>query len=457
MTTSAAAQHAERPHPAQRAVDALPPAMGAADRLTLLARSETYLQLFRRALVPGPAGSMVTSEAASPFTQYLMVQARDADSPWQRDSVDVEVGAWGRVWPTSAGYERPFDGDLQTANIGLRAGPLRLRAGRQVMAGGAARFTRFDGLRLTVSLPAELYLTAYGGWTALPRWDARPGYHRLGIAERELSPGQALTLARGAHWLSGGRAGYAGERANAGVSFHEQRESGGLAHRNLALDASGVLAAEVTAGGSLLYELDQRHVAEARAWLDLRPVEGLGVTLEGLRTKPALFLSRQSVLSVFGTSAYDEVGGFLTWQVLEPLRLETSGYLEKYDTGRPGARSDIVARLELGAAHRTLVRAGYGRVLVADTGYHSVRFSMARDVTKELVGSVEAYGYFYDQPVRGYRASEVYSATLGYRASELLELLWGASLFHSPYARLDAQTLLRLSYELDASPRGRAQ
>jgi hypothetical protein len=454
-TTTGFAQQAELPHARSDATGAATGAGAAPDRFTLLARSETYLQLFRRALLPGPAGSVVTSEALAPLTEYLRVEARDADSPWQRDSVDVELSAWQQVWPTRSGYERPFDGDLQTANLGLSAGPVRLRLGRQLMAGGAARFARFDGLSLSAPLGAGLSVAAYGGWAVLPRWDARPGYHQLGIAERGALPGEALTLPREAHWLVGGRAVYTTERASAAVSFHEQHAVGGVQRRNLGLDASAQLFKTAAAGGSVLYELDQRHVAEARAHLDLAPLNEVRLTVEGVRTKPGLFLSRQSVLSVFGTSAYDELGGFLSWQVLNPLRLETSGWVERYDTGRPGARSEAVVRLDLGGARPTLVRTGYGRVLVAGSGYHTLRLSLARALAPALTASVEAYSYFYDRALWGYRTSALYSGTLSYRPWEALELLWGGSLFSSPYARLDAQTLLRVSYELDASGRGR--
>jgi hypothetical protein len=45
----------------------------------------------------------------------------------------------------------------------------------------------------------------------------------------------------------------------------------------------------------------------------------------------------------------------------------------------------------------------------------------------------------------------VYAATLAYRALDSLELLWGGSVAHSPYAALDAQTLVRASWDFDDS------
>jgi hypothetical protein len=448
VTTRALAEPVEQPHRALAEPAAGSPTE-APDRFTLLGRSETFVQLFRRALLPGSAGAAVTRETSAPITDYLRATARDVDAPWQRDALDLELSAWGQVWPTSTSFERPFDGDLQTANIGLRVGWLGLRAGRQQLTGGAARFVRFDGLRLSVSLPAQLLLEAYEGWTVLPRWDRRPGYQQLGLKERELSEDEQLTLARSGQRLLGGRLGYAGRALRATASVHEQREQDRVARRNLGLDAGATLGKLASVGVSALYSLDARHFADARAWLDWQVLEGLDATLEALRAKPGLLLSRQSVLSVFGSSAYDEAGGALSWEALTFLRLEASGYLEAYDAGRPGARSDAAARFELGGARRTVVRVGYGRVIIGEDGYQSLRASLARSLTEHLAGTLDLYGYFYDRPILGYRTSSVYSGTFSYQVLEPLSLLWGASVFRSPYAALDAQTMLRVSYDVD--------
>lgn len=456
LARGAVAQSIELPHPPLRG-GTVGPAPGTPDRFSLAARSETYVQLFRRALLPGPGGAAVTRELGSPLTQYLAVAARDVDAPWQQDALELELSAWGQLWPTSSSVERPFDGDVQTANLALRAGPLKLRVGRQQIAGGAARFARFDGLSCVVALPSGLSFTAYGGLAVLPRWDRRLGYEQLGLRERELSGNEQLAVSRSGYWLAGTRAGYDGKAFGVLASFHEQREAAGLAHRHLGLDGRVSLGKDADLGGSALYVLDERHFAEARGYLDLRLLPQLNATLEALRSKPALLLSRQSVLSVFGSSAYDEAGGFVSFEPLEFLRLETGGYVERYDTGRPGARGDAAARFELAGAQRTYVRVGYGRVIVGDNGYQLLRASLARELTRDVRGTVEAYGYFYDQPVLDYRSSSVYSGTLSYRVISPLELLWGASVFRSPYASLDAQTMLRASYDFDLAASGRSR
>ncbi|HEY3500246.1 MAG TPA: hypothetical protein VGK73_36395, partial [Polyangiaceae bacterium] len=292
---------------------------GKSDRFTFTARSETYLQLFRRALLPGPNGAIVESETALPIDEYVFADARDLDSPWHEDSIDLEVAAWGRLWPTSSNLEPAFDGDVQTANFRYHAGPAWVRLGRQQVAGGAARFARFDGAMLGASHRLGFFAEGYGGFTVLPRWNARPGYHHLGALEGELNVPGEETLDRASHWLAGGRVGYAVPKIHGSLSFHGQHEQNGLDQENLGVDLGARPIDELTLGTSALLELDSQRFANVRAWLDARPVPLLDLGAEFLRTEPALLLSRQSVLSVFTTDGYEEVGGTFALRALSFL------------------------------------------------------------------------------------------------------------------------------------------
>ncbi len=422
------------------------------DRFSLTARSETDVRLFRRALLPGPNGALVSTETSAPVYEYLLADARDVDSPWHKDALDLQFSAWGRVWPTATSFERPFDGDVQTANVGYHAGPAWVRLGRQQMAGGAARFARFDGVSAGAT-SAGFSVEGYGGFTVLPRWDERPGYYQLGTAEDALLRYPAPAPDHGGAWLGGARVGYATPRASASLSFHEQHADQGLEQRNLGVDLGFRPLDRASVGASTLVELDSGRVALARVFVDTTPLPPLDVDLEAMHAEPALLLSRQSVLSVFTTDGYDEFGGTFGLRALAWLRFEGQGYLEVYDGDRPGARGELATRFLLDRAHDLRVRVAYARVLAPVNGYDSIRVSLGRRLVGHLAATLEAYGYFYDAPVMGYRSSSVYAGTLSYRAFERCEVLWGASVAHSPYAALDAQTLVRVS--VDLGPRAR--
>jgi hypothetical protein len=431
------------------------PAQEAADSYQLSISSKTYAELFRRALLPGPNGALVESNTLVPVHEYVLLEVRALDTGLGDDTLDVELAAWSRFSFTDVELERRGDGDVQVASVRFRDDRFSARVGRQQVVGGAARYSRFDGLLLGVTPGAGFDLEAYAGFTVLPRFDARPGYHHLGAAADSLlrAPDALPEPERSGNWLAGGRFGFTSKPGTVALSFHEQHETAGLARRSLGLDGRLDPLTDVSVGGNALLEVDARRLQDARVWLDTTPVAEADLSLEYLHAEPALFLSRQSVLSVFSTDAYDEAGVSATVRPARRLALEADGSVQFYDTDQRGARGEIAARVEPGTGRRTLVRLAYARVLVIDNAYHSLRASLSRKLTPELTGTLEAYSYLYDEPIRERNTSEVYSGTLGYRALDWASILWGASVAQSPYAQFDAQTLVRLELDYDFGTR----
>jgi hypothetical protein len=426
----------------------------APDRFSVTGHSETYVQLYRRALVPGQNGQFVPTEVALPVHEYLFANARDVDAPWQKDSIGLEFAAWGRYWPTASSLERPFDGDVQTANIRLEAGPAWARIGRQQIAGGAARYARFDGVMVGAS-HLGFFLEGYTGFTVLPRWNAQPGYHHLGSAEDSLLIYQPAALNRGNHWLTGGRLGYQTTYVSGSISIHNQQVTGGVDHRNLGLDVGAQPFKDASLGASALLELDSGRFANARVWADATPHRLFDLGAELMHSEPGLLLSRQSVLSVFSTDGYDELGGTLRAKVQPWLRFDTNGYAQAYRGTGPGARGEAAARISVGSDYLTTLRVAYTRVIAPQNGYQALRVSFSRKLSQRLSSTLEAYGYFYDNPVAGYKTSSVYAGTASYQVIDSLEILWSASVAQSPYAAADAQTMLRATYHFDAPTRPR--
>jgi hypothetical protein len=423
------------------------------DDFELVARADTYVSLFRRALLPGAAGSLIDTDTALPFHEYVSVRAQRVDAGPLRDGLDLEISAWGRLWPTESEHERPLDGDVQTAFATLRHGKAFARLGRQHVVGGAARFARFDGFLVGAALGRHFDVEGYAGAAVLPRWNGRQGYHHLGAeADTLLRDPEALDQrARAGYWLGGGRLAYRAPAFKGSASFHEQREAGDIARRNLGLDARAK-AAWISLGLSSIVDADSLRLADGRAWADLAPIDRLSISIEYLHTEPALWLSRQSVLSVFSTDRLDETGGSASLTLTRAIRVEGTAFLTIYDQHRPGARSEGTVRIE--PDERSLLRLSYVRVLAPHNGYHSLRASLSRRLLAGTVGTAELYGYFYDHAVSSYTTSSVYAATLSRQLSEPWSLLVGGSLARTPYAGLDAQALVRLSYALDQSQLG---
>lgn len=428
------------------------------DRFDLYARGETHALLFRRALLPGAQGAIVTTDTVLPVRQYILLRARDVDTSWAKDSVDTELSAWGNVTFGDIGSEHAVDGDVQVANVGYRQGPLSFRLGRQHVAGGAARYARFDGG--SVHLDSEFGLDAelYGGLTVLPRWDDRPGYHFLGAAvDTDLrNPDAVPPPDRTSHYLLGGRLGYRIQRFSAGLSLHDQWEQRGLTRFDAGADGQFAASDTTRFGGSGIFSIDAARFADVRLYADVTPTPPLDLSLEYLHTEPALLLSRESVLAVFSTDSYEEIGGTGQFRLTSLLSFEASAFAQIYEEGRPGARAEGAVRVLTNRSRTTALRIGYTRVQAPINGYHALRISLVKRIAEQLSGTLETYGYFYDDAISGIRTSVVYAGTLSAEPIDRLTVLLGASAARSPYAALDAQTQIRLAYDFDLVPRSRA-
>jgi hypothetical protein len=453
----AAAQPALAPPPEPPA----PEEQAEADLFDVRLSAETTFQLFRRAALPGPGGALVSTLLSAPIHQSVALRVDDVDVPWQADSVDVELSAWGSVNPGEPGDERRVDGDVTLALVRHRLGPVRLTLGRQLEVGGAARMCRFDGLAVGVESPFGLGAEAYGGFAVLPLWNARPGYQLLGSAADGLlrTPAAIEQPNRAGAWLAGGRVHYVYPGLlEAGASFHEQRANGELDRRNLGIDAHLEPVEWLDASGQVVLDVDSWQPSDARGALDLRPVEGLRVSAEYLHTVPALFLSRQSVLSVFSTDPFHEMGGSASFEPVGWLELQAGGYAELFAADwSTGMRLQGSARFAPFESELLVLRAGYGRVSEPENGYHSLRLSAGVRPIAPLLLAAESYLYVYDSPVRHtYGAVPLDSklSWLGAASGEWSFVEWGAALLGgslgiTPYAKLDAQALARLRLDFD--------
>ncbi|HZO17103.1 MAG TPA: hypothetical protein VFB62_27690, partial [Polyangiaceae bacterium] len=316
---------------------------------------------------------------------------------------------------------------------------------------------RFDGMTAGVRAPLGLGLDAYGGFTVLPRWSEREGYHLLGSAADTLlrDPAALPDPERQRHWLAGGRI-YA-ERDDfvvAGLSYHEQAEQGGLARRNAALDLALTPMRGVGVSGLVLVDIDAQSFADARGSIDTNPTSWLMVSGTYQHLVPSLILSRQSVLSVFSTESFDEWGIESEVRPLRWMRLRAEGFVQRFEGGEDlGARAGGGVRFVDDGPVHTTASLGYRRVVETENGYHSMRTSISVRPTPPLSLTGDGFLYAYDEPIHDISTSVVGIASIGWQVTEPIELVVSGSLARSPYAEIEAQGLTRLSVVLERSKR----
>jgi hypothetical protein len=125
-------------------------------------------------------------------------------------------------------------------------------------------------------------------------------------------------------------------------------------------------------------------------------------------------------------------------------------YVESFERGDWGARIRSGVRVIPDDRHRMLLNVTYTRVLEPLNGYHGTRLSLGYRLSTPLQVTAEQYCYLYDHAIVGMNISTVHALYGSYRLARAWEVMVGGSLFNSPYAALDAQTMTRLTYTFGA-------
>ncbi len=436
---------------------AAPPAP-AEDRFYALASSRTIVRLFQRRYLSGLGDAVTDNETLVPVYEYAALRVGDVDVPWGKDALDMRLEGWGSLDTVDVSEDRRLTGDLIEANVTGKFGPSYMTLGRQVAVGGAARFTRFDGVAVGLRSSYGLGADAYAGLAVTPRFHARPEYVLLGsradslLKHPDALPSASLTDA----WLAGGKLSWSRyERFHADLSFHEEHQLQGLARRWAALDVSGVPTERLNLGASGAFDVFAAKLADANAFADWDALDILGLSAEVTRSDPSLFLSRSSVLSVFSLDTMTEAGGEATLRVIPRVELGASAWGDWYSDSSWGSRFAARVRAGWGVRDRLVAQLRYSRVAESQMGYNAVRGSVSYRVTEPLVATAEVQQYLYDEAIRGVDSSTYGSATMEYgAAAQPWKLMVGGFMTRSPFATLDAQALARLSFDIDLATGG---
>ncbi|MGE5788542.1 MAG: hypothetical protein ACM3ZE_28380 [Myxococcales bacterium] len=448
--------------PDEHQISQVTPQLAVPDSVTVEASSSTYIPLFQRALMPGPAGAVASPATGLPVYEYLMLRVIDADTPWAKNSIDTELSLWGSASVVGTdvegrGGERRIDGDVSVAAVTHRLGPGFVKLGRQYVTGGAARFAHLDGISAAYRSEWGFMASGYAGYTALPRWYHVPNYRLLGSATDSMvqRPEDFPRASRSGNWMAGGRLGYSQPKyGEIGVSLHEQHENSALGRRDVAVDLHLPGSETLDGDARVLFDLDSGKLADGFVGLGWHPVRRLDLALDYRRMTPTLLMSRQSVLSVFAVDRFDELGGEARYRVGHGLVVFAGSFVEWFESGDYGVRVRSGVRATPDDKHRLLVNAVYTRVTEPLNGYHSTRLSLGYRLAVPVYLTAEQYCYLYDRAIHGAKTSTVHALTASYRPQRAWEILLGGSLFSSPYAALDAQTMLRLVYTAGAAMGG---
>lgn len=444
----------------EKASPALHPPSKDEDEFEFHGRLATNFQMRGRAYWPGPGSSGAREDFLAPLHQSVSARAMRVDSPLGEDSLEVQFAAYGQVGLGENQYLDNAYWDIASAYVEQEVGPAAVALGRQVMAGGAARYSRFDGLTLKGDLPFGLHLAVYGGLTALPRYNQNYGYHYLGSAYEDWSTeaNAELNVPRGEYGLVGTKADWRDDEIGSlGVSYHYQAEDKSVTRATLGVNGSVLVVEGFDFAADALFSTDSSRFSEGRVsaiWEGKKWDEfGLRGRAEFMHVVPSLLLSQASVLSVFAFEQITEVGGEVEVAFPYRISLEASAYGQMYQEGQAGFRGELGSRFELDDEGTLLARIVAGRFDSETNGYWLGRASLSYRFLPHLRALGDLYQYMYDEEINGVSASTFYAMHVMYEPTARLNARLGGSISRSPYATVDAQMMARVEYHFDRSSR----
>jgi hypothetical protein len=297
-------------------------AAAAARADTVEVESTTLLNVAQQTRGPGPDPELVT---VAPAFEILTITARELTNPLA-DDLTIAISTWGawdlndRRW--DAGTDSDLTGDVVTGYIQgkLVDRRLTLRLGRAQVQTGVARMIHLDGGQAIAYLPAGVRLSAYAGVPVSQRFSTRTGYRNWNPLGGDLAYGGRLgwTLAL---------PGIAGRGLDVGASVNVVSEDSDPVKQEVGADLLLRVVEPLTVTAFGAYSVYDERVSEATVRAGWSVTRRVLVEADYRFIAPDLFLSRDSILSVFSAEERQAFGGGVSWEAGRGLRLGANYHL----------------------------------------------------------------------------------------------------------------------------------
>ena len=146
------------------------------------------------------------------------------------------------------------------------------------------------------------------------------------------------------------------------------------------------------------------------------------------------------------------MGTYVYWKILPRLRLQ-GDYHVIIDATGTGQDGSIKVTGTFGPDGRNTVGVESRRMMLPHTGYLLARaFTLVR-VTPQVVGTLDASGFFFDADINGQRQSFVAAATLAYDVRPRWRALATGIGSVTPFAERRFEGMAKLVYQLTTTVR----
>lgn len=384
-----------------------------------------------------------------PAYELLTLTARDVQNP-VAENLQLVVSAWGELdmgpnlnWENRHLKDSRLGGDLDVAYVqgDVLKRSLQIRLGRQLVAGGVARVTQLDGaqvlIRPPLRMPVDLGLSAYVGAPVTARFSGWNGETTLAPARGNLAAGGRLFA---------GLPGY----GELGLSMAVERDHGDPSRQDLGADLKVYPVRWLTFLGSILYVPTEARLGEADVSATGQPFQKLQVTVDYRYTEPALFLARDSILSVFSSDRRNEVGGIVTIGPFANVVVDADYHYLLQDAGAD--QHDIILHGHRGRLRgtwrllRTTTVGGEALLLnQPDNTYIGGRI-FASHVQGPFAFTADVQDYKLRQEVNGRANSFLATLSAGYRIASDLSATLAATAGNTPLLASRFDLMAKLVY-----------
>ncbi len=385
-----------------------------------------------------------STQAAVPAYEILNLMATDIRTPYA-DNIEVDVSTWGsidlaerRIWQNGALVSRRYTGDV---DVGFVRGDflgrhLSIRVGRQMISDGVARMVQLDGAEARLQLPAGFGLQGYVGSPVAPRFAGRGGELVVGNIRATTASGGRLSWA----WPG---------LLDLGASVAVANDRGDVSRQDVGVDFRLTPYQLVQLTGSSFWSLYENRLGEAAIAAMIFPVRHVDVTVDYRHVEPDLFLPRNSILAVFASDKRNDVGGAAHWGVHPMLALDGDYHLLLEDAGH-GHRARLKATAHpldasttVGAEGTLLTNPATGE---SGNGYKSARLFAAKAL-REITGTLDLMGYFYDHDINGQPRSLTATATVAYALAGGWRATVAGTAGTTPYFQREFDIMAKLVYD----------
>jgi hypothetical protein len=416
------------------------------------------------------AGATPELDTVVPVYELISVTAREVKNP-VLENMEIAVAGWASYdladvrW--NAGTTEQFTGDLTTGYVRgqLFKRALTVRAGRAFVVAGAGRMLQLDGADLLLRLPGNLSLSAFGGLPVAQRFRTRAGIKSWNPAGGDLAYGGRLgwTLPLpGAYGRGLDLGASAVVVTDAKGTVRDLNDSTGATtitdssappvRRDVGLDARYQPKAGLVFTANGTWSLEAGRLAEAGVNVLWSASKRLFVNFDAKQLSPDLFLSQNSILSVFTDKDRTDLGGGVRYQLSESTSIGGDYHALLEPTGEASGTElghEVAARLEW---DRGPARAGgeltylkAGGLGAEQNGYVGGRVFGRRELGRTFfAGDVVVHSF--QQEINGYKLAVTGSLSTGYDLGGGWATVLAGHAGVTPFLEQQADLLVKLVY-----------